>query len=567
MATATPQRPGRDTVAAANTTDTAGADLDPRRWWVLALLCTSLLIVIVGNTSLNTALPTLSRELRATITQLQWMVDAYALVFAGLLLTAGAIGDRFGRKGALQVGLLLFLAASLAASQAGSASQLIACRAVMGIAAAFIMPSTLSILTNVFPAHERAKAIAIWAGVSGGGAAIGPISSGYLVTHFWWGSVFLVNVPIIAIALLVGRTLLPTSKDPGQGRLDPLGSVLSTIGLATLVYAIIEAPGNGWGSTQTLATFAGALVVLGLFAAWELKTTTPMLDLNLFRNPQFSVAAGGISLIFFAMFGMFFLLAQYLQLVLGYSAFQAGLRQGPVAIVLMLIAPNSARLAARFGANKVVATGLTLVATSMVLYTRMDVATPYLYILSVMVVMASGMALTMSPLTASIMASVPMNRAGVGSAINDTTRELGGALGVAVLGSLVTSRYVHLVGPATGRLPAAAATAVQRSLAGALAVAGHLPAGAGASLSLTAKTAFVSGIHVAATAGAVVALSAAVLVLRKLPPSLGPTAMASAVRVPAEHDVPPTPVESLEQSAELYAGTPTPSDRLTQSAE
>jgi EmrB/QacA subfamily drug resistance transporter len=534
---------------------------DPRRWWVLGLLCTSLLIVIVGNTSLNTALPTLSRELRATITQLQWMVDAYSLVFAGLLLTAGAIGDRYGRKGALQVGLLLFLAASLAASQAGSASQLIACRAVMGIAAAFIMPSTLSILTNVFPPHERAKAIAIWAGVSGGGAAIGPISSGYLVQHFWWGSVFLVNVPIIAIALIVGRGLLPTSRDPHQGRLDPLGSVLSTVGLSTLVYAIIEAPGHGWASTQTLATFGAAFVVLAAFGLWELKSSEPMLDLNFFRNPQFSVAAGGISLIFFAMFGMFFLLAQYFQLVLGYSPFQAGLRQGPVAIVMMAIAPNSARLAARFGANRVVAAGLGLVSVAMLLYTTMGIDTPYLNILGVMVIMAAGMALTMSPMTASIMASVPMNKAGVGSAINDTTRELGGALGVAVLGSLVTSKYVDLVHPATAKLPAAAASAVERSVAGAFAVAQKLPPEAARALTVSARTAFVSGIHLAALAGAVVALVAAVLVYRKLPPSLGPTAHGphgEAVR--AEQDHVPTRAESVEQTAEIFGGVPTHSE-------
>jgi hypothetical protein len=288
-----------------------------------------------------------------------------------------------------------------------------------------------------------------------------------------------------------------------------------------------------------------------------------MLDLNFFRNPQFSVAAGGISLIFFAMFGMFFLLAQYFQLVLGYSPFQAGLRQGPVAIVMMAIAPNSARLAARFGANKVVAAGLGLVATAMLLYTTMGIATPYIYILGVMVVMAAGMALTMSPMTASIMASVPMNKAGVGSAINDTTRELGGALGVAVLGSLVTSKYVDMVHPATLKLPAAAASAVERSVAGALAVAHGLPGGAGAALTTTAKTAFVSGIHLAAVAGAVVAVIAAVLVYRKLPPSLAPTAHGMhGEPVRAEQDHVPTLLESVEQTAEIFGGVPTHSEPL-----
>jgi EmrB/QacA subfamily drug resistance transporter len=528
---------------------------DPRRWWVLALLCTSLLIVIVGNTSLNVALPTLSRDLNATTTQLQWMVDAYALVFAGLLLTAGAIGDRYGRKGALQVGLLLFLVACLGASQAGSATVVIACRALMGLAGAFIMPSTLSILANVFPPHERAKAIAIWAGVSGGGAAIGPIASGYLVEHFWWGSVFLVNVPIIAVALLVGRVLLPTSKDPNQGRLDPMGSVLSTIGLSALVYAIIEAPNHGWASGRTFATFVAAFVVLAVFGTWERRSDHPMLDFSYFRNPRFSVASAGISLVFFSMFGVFFLMAQYFQLVLGYTPFQAGLRQGPVAVMMMLVAPNSARLSHRFGANKVVAAGLGLVALSMLLYTQLTTTTSYAYILPCMCLMAAGMALTMSPMTASIMGAVPMHKAGVGSAINDTTRELGGALGVAVLGSLVTSRYDHLVGRAvtTLRLPDAASVPVRRSLAGALAVAKRLPEGPGIRLAEQAKGAFVSGMHISVLVAGVIIASTAVLVARKLPASLAPDPHTHAYQPAAvTHDL--TAVEAAEYTAELGLG-------------
>jgi EmrB/QacA subfamily drug resistance transporter len=518
---------------------------DPRRWWVLALLCTSLLIVIVGNTSLNVALPTLSRDLNATTTQLQWMVDAYALVFAGLLLTAGAIGDRYGRKGALQVGLLLYVVACLAASQANSAGVVIACRALMGFAAAFIMPSTLSILANVFPPYERAKAIAIWAGVSGGGAAIGPIASGYLVEHFWWGSVFLVNVPIIVVALVIGRVLLPTSKDPNQGRLDPLGSVLSTIGLSTLVYAIIEAPNHGWASSRTVGTFVAAFVVLAVFGTWEVRTDHPMLDFNYFRNPRFSVASAGISLVFFSMFGVFFLMAQYFQLVLGYSPFQAGLRQGPVAVMMMLVAPNSARLSQRFGANKVVAAGLGFVALSMLLFTQLSTTTSYAYILPCLCLMAGGMALTMSPMTASIMGAVPMHKAGVGSAINDTTRELGGALGVAVLGSLVTSRYDHLVGKAVQslRLPDVAAVPVRRSLAGALAVARRLPEAGGARLAEQAKAAFVSGMHISVIVAGVIIGSTALLVVRKLPASLTPDAHTHAHLTADEL----TPVEAADR--------------------
>lgn len=525
----------------------------PRRWAILGLLCLSLLIVIIGNTSLNTALPTLSRSLGATITQLQWMVDAYALVFAGLLLTAGAIGDRYGRKGALQAGMVLFLLASLAASRATSADEVVAARAVMGVAAAFIMPSTLSILVNVFPAHERARAIGAWAGVSAGGAALGPLSSGYLVERFWWGSVFLINVPIILAALVIGGVLLPKSRDPHQGRLDPVGAVLSTIGLAALVYAIIEAPAHGWGSRQTVTTFVAAGVVLVAFGAWERRTDHPMLDLDLFRNRQFSVASGGIALVFFAMFGMFFLMAQYMQLVLEYSPFGAGLRQLPVAFVMMLVAPNSPRLAARFGANRVVGTGLTLIACALLLMRAYDTETTYAYILMTMSMMATGMGLSMSPMTTSIMASVPTNRAGVGSAVNDTTRELGGALGVAVMGSLVTSRYVELVAPALGRFPGRAGEEVARSLAGALQVAGQASQsapGAGDALALLARTSFVSGIHVAATVATGIIVLAAVIVVRYLPPSLGPSAPAKGVDG--------TRLEAAEHTAEVgLGGTPT----------
>ena len=345
--------------------DTAVVAIDPlvfeRRWKILAVLCTSLMVVIVGNTALNVALPTLARELRASTPAQQWMVDSYGLVFAGLLLTAGTIGDRYGRKGALQIGLLVFLAGSLSAAFMDSAGGVIAGRAVMGFGAAFVMPATLSILTNVFPPHERGKAIAIWAGISGGGAAIGPVASGFLLTHFSWGSVFLVNVPIIVVALVAGKVLLPTSRDPEPGALDPIGAVLSIAALGALVYAIIEAPHRGWASNTSLAWFAAAILLIAAFLMWELRNSAPMLDLRYFLDPRFGVAAGVITLVFFAMLGFFFLLTQYFQLVLGYGTLEAGVKQLPFAAVMMLLAPNSPRLAAKFGTNRVVAFGLVCV--------------------------------------------------------------------------------------------------------------------------------------------------------------------------------------------------------------
>jgi EmrB/QacA subfamily drug resistance transporter len=492
-------------------------DVFRRRWAILAVLCTSLMIIIIGNTALNVAIPTLSRDLDATTSQLQWMVDAYSLVFAGLLLTGGAIGDRYGRKGALQLGLLVFLGGSLFAAFTNSAMAVIAGRTVMGIGAAFVMPATLSIITNVFPPHERTKAIAVWAGIAGAGAAIGPIASGFLLQHFWWGSVFLVNVPVIVIALVAGRVLLPTSRDPEQGKLDPIGAGLSIVGLGTLVYAIIEAPAHGWASAESGLAFGFAAVLLALFFWWELRTPEPMLNLRYFLDRRFSVASGGMTLVFFSMFGVFFLLTQYFQLVLGYGALEAGLKQGPIAVVMIILAPQTPRFSGRIGSNRVVAAGLVLVAAGMVLLAQMSIDTPYSVLLIPMLVLASGMALTMSPLTASIMSAVPLGKAGVGSAMNDTTRELGGALGVAVLGSLVASKYTSSISSAIGGLSTEQHHLADSSLSGALQVAASLPGDAGAALNHAARQAYLDGMSLAVVVGAIVCLVAAVVVYRLLP--------------------------------------------------
>jgi EmrB/QacA subfamily drug resistance transporter len=387
----------------------------------------------------------------------------------------------------------------------------------MGVGAALVMPSTLSILTNTFPPHERGRAIGIWAGLAGAGAAIGPITSGWLLGHFWWGSVFLINIPIVVVAVVAGHFLVPTSRDENHERLDPVGALLSIVGLGVLLYGLIEAPNKGWASSQTLGAFAIAAVILGVFGWWELRNPHPMLDLAFFKNPRFSAACGAITFVFFAMFGLFFLFTQYLQLVKGYSPLGAGVRTLPMAFTMMIVAPSSARLVERTSPRTIVTIGLSTVAVGLLLMSRANVGTGYPYLAFVLVVLASGMGLTMAPSTGSIMSSIPMSKAGVGSAMNDTTRELGGALGVAVLGSLLASRYNSHVAPVVRALPANLRHAATESLGQAIAISHTLPGQAGVDLSLGARTAFAQGMTTALMVGASVALVAAGFVFRFLP--------------------------------------------------
>jgi MFS transporter, DHA2 family, integral membrane protein len=488
-----------------------------RRWWTLAVLCLSLVMVIVGNTVLNVALPTLVRELGATSTELQWMVDSYALVFAGLLLTGGALGDRYGRKGALVIGLIIFGLASAVSTVASTPTHLIATRAVMGLGAALVMPATLSILTTVFPLEERGRAIAIWAGFSGAGAAIGPVAGGWLLEHFWWGSVFLLNVPIVLAALLGGRYLVPTSRDPKEVPLDPIGAALSIVGLGALLFGIIEAPVYGWADVLTVTAMVFAVVVLGAFAAWELRAPHPMLNLAYFRNPSFSLASGAITLFFFAMFGTFFLLTQYLQIVKGYSPLEAGIRTLPMAIGVMIVAPQSARATQWFGAKRVVATGLVIVGCGLLLMGTLEVTSSYVLVAVSLIILSLGMGLSVPPSTTSIMSALPSGKAGVGSAVNDTTRELGGALGVAVMGSVAASRYSSSLLSKPPHLSGPVAKAASNSVGGALQVAQRIGGPTAANLAAAARHSFVDSMNLALIVGAGMALLAAFLVAVLMP--------------------------------------------------
>jgi len=504
-------------------TDTTAAQslpqADPRRWVVLGVMCLSLLLIVMDNTIVNVALPTLQRDLGASTSELQWVVDAYILVFAGLLLTMGALGDRFGRRGALSVGLAIMGVASILSSFAGSADHLIATRALMGVGGALIMPATLSIITNVFTNRkERSQAIAIWAATAGLAVAIGPVTGGWLLEHFWWGSVFLVNVPVVVVALVLGRLYVPTSRDPAAPPLDLPGAALSIAGLVTLVWAIIEGP-QGWTDPAVLGAFAVAAVLLGAFVAWERHTPAPMLDTNFFRNPRFSAASGALMLTFFAMFGSLFLLTQFLQSVLGYTALETGVRLLPMAAVQMVVAPMSARIVERVGSKIVVAAGLSIGAVGLLMASRLTAEASYGQIVASLVVLAVGLALVMPPATESIMGSLPRAKAGVGSAVNDTTREIGGALGVAVLGSVMSSTYRPRVSDAIAGapIPAEQARAITDQIGAAMEAAARVGGEPGRVLADVASKGFADGMSIAFVIGAAALALGAVIVGLYLP--------------------------------------------------
>lgn len=490
-----------------------------RRWWVLVTLCLSLLVITLDNTILNVALPTLVDELDATNSQLQWIVDGYTLVFAGLLLTAGSLGDRLGRKEALQIGLVIFGIGSTLSAFATSPDHLIVTRCIMGIGGAFIMPATLSILTNVFPPEERGRAIGVWAGISGLGVAVGPLLGGYLVDHFDWGSVFTVNIPVVALALVAGAFLIPSSKDPDAQKLDPVGAVLSIVGLVAVVFALIEAPQTGWTDPEILATLAVGALALAAFAGWELRTDHPMLDVSFFKNPRFSAASAAVTLVFFGMFGFSFLLTQYLQFVLGFSPSEAGLRMMPLALTLMVVAPTSSRLVERLGTKRVVTTGLALVAVALFLNTGLEVDSSYGSVVWRMMLLALGMGLVMAPATESIMGSLPLGKAGVGSAVNDTTRQVGGALGVAVIGSVLSSVYGDKIAEfmSGNGFPKVAVDAAQDGLGSALGVAARIGGPEGAAIADQARSAFVDALHGGAIVAAAASALGAFVVARYLP--------------------------------------------------
>jgi EmrB/QacA subfamily drug resistance transporter len=489
-----------------------------RRWLGLTVLCLSLFIVVVDNTILNTALPTLQTELSANSTDLKWMVDSFTLMFASLMLIGGAVGDRFGRREALAGGMAIFAFGSILASVwATSAEHVILCRAIMGVGAAFVMPATLSLIMAIFPESERSKAIAIWSGVSGLAVAAGPITGGWLLEHFWWGSIFLVNVPIAIGAIVAGFWLLPFSRDEHHPRLDLKGAAMSVVALAALVFGIIEGAEYGWTDGRVLSAFAIAVVVGSIFVVWELRCDHPMVQMQLFRNMRFTAANVSITFLFFGLFGSTFFLTQYLQFVQGLSPLEAGVRLSPMALAIVMVSPLSARVAAVLGTKFTVTGGLVLVGTGLLLTLRAENSTEYGPVLIALVTIGIGMGLTISPATDAIMGAVPSDKAGIGAAMNDTTRELGGALGVAVLGSVLSSSFrSSMNSTSAGDLPDDLREIATDSIGGALRVADGL-GGNGAALADAARSSFVDAMHTSVIVGAAVALTGAVVALVFLP--------------------------------------------------
>jgi EmrB/QacA subfamily drug resistance transporter len=487
------------------------------RWKILAVLSLSLVIIGLDNTVMNVALPSIQEELDVSGSTLQWIVDAYLLVFAGLLLAAGNLGDRHGRKRALQAGLLIFGLASVGGAFAATGGQLIAARAAMGIGGALIMPSTLSIIMDVFPQEERGKATSIWAAMAAVGVGLGPLIGGVLIEVSAWPAVFWINLPVVGAALVLGSRLVPESRDPSPGALDTPGVLLSIAGLGAFVWAVIEAPARGWTNGVVLSAFAAALVLGALFVRRQLTTRDPLLDLALFKRPAFSLGSLAISAAFFALFGMIFLMTQYLQLAQGRSAIETGLIMLPIAFGLVIGSGLSHKLNLKIGTPKQLFGALIVVALvigSVVFWTpdtQTWVVALFFFVLPL------GMGNVMAPATQTVMSAVPEAKAGVGSAMNDLNRQVAGALGVAVIGSVASSSYSSKVESATAGLPPEAAHAANDSIGGAIGVAGHLPAGAGDALQAAAATAFTDALGLALLVGSAVALAGAVLVKRYLP--------------------------------------------------
>ncbi|KJF17445.1 MFS transporter [Acidithrix ferrooxidans] len=492
-----------------------------RRWRILSVLCIAVFLVVVDNTVVNVALPSLSRDMRASDSALQWIGDGYSLPFAGLLLAGGGVSDRLGRKRVLQFALIAFAVFSLLAAYSNSIATLLSARALMGASAAFIFPAILSLVTVIFEdPKERATAFGIWGAAAGGAIAVGPVVGGALITHSWFGSIFLFNIPIAVVGVVATVFVVPESKSAVSRPLDLGGLFFGTTGVTSLVLAIIEGPSWGWRATTTLSLFVLSAILLVLFTRHELRREGPLLDVRIFRNGAFSAGAGAIATIYFCLFGFIFLITQYFQLVRGYSALSAGVHTLPFAAVTVVATPLGALGALRVGTRYVVVAGLALVALALAWVATIGTSAAFFGpVIGAMMVLALGFSLVSAPSTAVVMGSLSPEQVGAGAAGNETTRELGGTLGVAVIGSVFSSLFGPQVRRALAHLGLSAAQlgGAQRSMQAAQATVAHLPAAVQVSARLDVTNAFMTGLHRGCLVAALTATVAAIVIFRFLP--------------------------------------------------
>jgi DHA2 family multidrug resistance protein-like MFS transporter len=491
-----------------------------RRWVILSVLIVSLLAIVIDNTVLNVALKTIAEPrggLGASQSQLEWAINSYTLVFAGLLFTFGVLGDKIGRKRMLIIGLVLFGVASLLSAYSRTPEQLILARAAMGLGGAAVMPQTLSIISNVFEPAERPRAIGLWAMAVGIGFAIGPVLGGVLLDHFWWGSVFLINVPVTALGALAAVILVPESRNHEAGGIDYAGVLLSIAGLVLLVYGIVQGGDVGsWIHPGVLGPIIGGLVILAVFGWWETRVAHPSLDVRLFRDPRLSASVGSIALVFFGVGGVYFFTSFYLQNVRGYSPLVTGLLTVPFAVGQLLLSPRSARLVRRYGAKAVGATGLFVMAAAIAGYATLGTDSPIWIIGVLFAIQGAAIGIVMPAATASVMDVVPRERAGAGSSLTNVSRQVAVALSVAILGSILAQFYRTALSPSLTGLPASARSAASSSITATQAVAQQLGA-AGQSLLGPANDAFVHAMRITSLVAALVAMAGGFVVLRWMP--------------------------------------------------
>ena len=499
-----------------------------RRWVILSVLVVGLLAIVIDNTVLNVALKTIASPARAggigaSQSELEWAINSYTLVFAGLLFTFGVVGDRIGRKRVLMAGLFLFGLGSLLSAYSHSPDQLIAARAVMGLGGAAVMPQTLSIIANVFEPAERARAIGIWTSAVGIGVATGPVLGGLLLTHFWWGSVFLINVPVTIAGAVAALLLVPESRNPAPGKVDYIGVLASVLGLVLLVYGIVQGgDGASWGSAGVLGPLFGGLAVLGLFAWYESRIEHPSLDVRLFKNRTLSASVGSIALLFFGMGGVYFFTSFYLQNVRGYSPLVTGLLAVPFALGQFVMSPRSASLVAGHGVRRVMVAGMIANALAIGGFSFLTGTTPIWVVAVLYFVQGSGLGVAVPAATAAIMAALPRERAGAGSALTNTARQVAVALSVAVLGSILAQSYHSSLAPTLAKLPSSLRAVAGQSISATQAVAAQL-GHSGQFLLGPANSAFVDAMRLTTGIAAALAVVGGVAVLRWMPGRKRPT--------------------------------------------